>query len=199
MLASTGPIKGTPDEWAFEPKLDGWRAIVTVDGSVTARTRTGRDITDSLPDLTPLADVYRGRSLVLDGELVAGKGDARSFYRLAPAVSSRKPAAHRRTAPLAFVAFDLLWDGEDCTRLPYEAPRSRLEALNLRGDHWCLAPSFREIGDRLFVACHELGLEGVVAKKLTSRYKPGERSPSWVKVKTPEWRAVHGPKRLSER
>ena len=56
MLASTGAIAAPVDDWAFEPKLDGWRALVYVDSIVTARTRTGRNATVSLPELTPFAD-----------------------------------------------------------------------------------------------------------------------------------------------
>ena len=62
MLASTGTIAAPVDDWAFEPKLDGWRALVYVDNAVTVRTRTGRDVSVSLPELEPLAHVLRGRN-----------------------------------------------------------------------------------------------------------------------------------------
>ncbi len=69
MLASnvTGRA-ATSGEWRFEPKLDGWRALVTVDDKVTVRTRTGRDVTESLPELAGLADALTGRTAALDDE-----------------------------------------------------------------------------------------------------------------------------------
>src|SRR5438132_1060006 len=99
MLASMKPPT-VAAEWAFEPKLDGWRALVYVEDAVTVRTRPGRDITDRVDSLQALADL--GRRFVLDGELVADAGRAGDFYRLGPNLraSSRKD--------ITFVAFDLL-------------------------------------------------------------------------------------------
>jgi bifunctional non-homologous end joining protein LigD len=79
MLASLQPPT-EPAEWALEPKLDGWRALVYVDGVVTVRTRTGRDVTANLPHLQELAEL--GRRVVLDGELVADAARTHPFYRL---------------------------------------------------------------------------------------------------------------------
>src|SRR4051794_35844591 len=87
MLATTRrPTEGA--EWAIEPKLDGWRAIAYVDDGVTIRTRSGRDITQSVPELAPLA--VTGRRMILDGELVADAGRASDFYRLGPRLWSRR-------------------------------------------------------------------------------------------------------------
>jgi ATP-dependent DNA ligase len=84
MLASTGPMTGTMKDWAFEPKLDGGRALVYVDGSLMVRTRNDGDITSSLPELSPLAREPAGRHVVLDGELVAQQGRPFDFYRIGP-------------------------------------------------------------------------------------------------------------------
>src|SRR2546421_6227118 len=81
MLASTQPPTGGA-EWAFEPKLDGWRALAYVDGAVLVRTRTGRDITEHVDNLQALAAL--GRRFVLDGELVAESGRAGDIYLLGP-------------------------------------------------------------------------------------------------------------------
>jgi ATP-dependent DNA ligase len=53
-------------------------------------------------------------------------------------------------------------------------------------------------GPELMAACGQLGLEGLVAKRLDSIYRPGERSRNWVKAKCPDWRVHHAPRRLSE-
>src|SRR5947209_7842885 len=129
MLASTQPPTAGAD-WAFEPKLDGWRALAYVDGVVMVRTRTGRDITEHVENLQALAGL--GRRFVLDGELVAESGRAGDFYRLGPNLRS----SSRRD--VTFVAFDLLVLDQDnlCGR-PYHERRRLLENLDLIGDGWC--------------------------------------------------------------
>jgi bifunctional non-homologous end joining protein LigD len=179
-----------PQTWRFEPKLDGWRALVTIDGEATVRTRRGRDITRSLPELTALPRRLRDRDAVLDGELVVGNGSADDFYRLGPRLARRSGGC-----PVTFVAFDLLWlDGGDMTRQPYAVRRRRLESLRLDGCYRT-AESFECDPLDLLIACSELGVEGVVAKRLDGRYRPGQRSTDWIKVKTPVWRERHAPRR----
>lgn len=99
MLATSGIPR---DQWAAEPKLDGWRARVLVDGDChVVRTRSGRAITDSVPSVAGVS----GLNVVLDGELVADAGRLDDFYRLGPSVA-RRPRI--RGTEVTFVAFDLL-------------------------------------------------------------------------------------------
>src|SRR4051812_34743947 len=84
MLASSRRVTARPGDWAVEPKLDGWRALVYVDGLVTVRTRRGKDISPALPELAGLVNALDGHSAVLDGELVVGYGHPWSFYKLRP-------------------------------------------------------------------------------------------------------------------
>jgi ATP-dependent DNA ligase len=177
--------------WSFEPKLDGWRAMVYVDGGVTVRTRTGRNITNQLPELASLAAVIGG-PCILDGELVTGAGRPGDFYWVAPRMSMRP--GHPKRGPLTFVAFDLLCDQTgSTTRLPYRERRARLEALNLTGRAWATVSAFGDDVRALMAACEQLRLEGIVAKRADSPYRPGVRSADWLKLKTAEWRAVHAP------
>ena len=89
------------DGWAFEPKLDGWRAVVHVhDSGVTVYSRPGRNVSDSVPQLGRVAGAVPAGT-VLDGELVAGSGRASSFYQLSPHLSTKRAA-------VTFAAFDLL-------------------------------------------------------------------------------------------
>ena len=189
MLATRAPLVGTMAEYAFEPKLDGWRCMVTVDeGRITVRTRTGRDVTAALPELAPLATLG---SAILDGELVAGDGRPTDFYRIGPRMQGRRP-----TLPLTFVAFDVLWhDDRAVVHRPYWERRALLGSLQVAGDAWQTVPSFVGDGPELFAACSDLGLEGLVAKRLTSRYHPGRRSAEWIKAKCSDWRVVHAPLR----
>jgi len=90
MLASSGTVATPASAWAFEPKLDGWRVLVSIDGDLTVRTRNGHNITASVPELAPMAAALKGRSIVLDGELVARQGRPFDFYGLAPRLSATR-------------------------------------------------------------------------------------------------------------
>jgi bifunctional non-homologous end joining protein LigD len=74
MLASTGPIAAPATDWAFEPKLDGWRVLLYFDAALIVRSRNGHDITTAVPELAPIVEQLAGRPVVLDGELVARQG-----------------------------------------------------------------------------------------------------------------------------
>jgi bifunctional non-homologous end joining protein LigD len=83
---------------------------------------------------------------------------------------------------LTYIVFDVLeHEGQDKTRLPYSERRSLLDSLELDGLYWRTSPAFDD-GEAVFTACQERRLEGVVAKRRGSIYRPGERG-SWVKVK----------------
>jgi bifunctional non-homologous end joining protein LigD len=196
MLAANRPSRVPPSTWALEPKLDGWRALVYVeDGQVEVRTRRGRSITEQVPELAGLAE-HIGRACVLDGELVAGAGRPWDFYRLAPRLACRADrfANARR---VTFVAFDVLWlDDGLVTALPYARRRQLLEGLALAGPASATVGSFDEPVDDVMEACVSLGLEGMVAKRTDSPYRPGVRSDDWLKLKTADWRAVHAPRRI---
>lgn len=188
MLAVPGRIRGHEDHFAFEPKWDGWRALVTLAvGALEVRTRTGRPVWDTVPELAGLLDGVARPSVVLDGELVAHSGSPSSFYRLG---RDGGPAL-RSAVPLTFVAFDVLWLDGDVTGCPYEHRRGLLEELELAGPAWCTSPSYLGIGAKLFAACAALGLEGLVAERLDGRYHAGVRSDVWVKAKCSAWVAQH--------
>ena len=195
MLASAGAIRGDASEYAFEPKFDGWRAMVSVaSGKVAVSTRTGRTVTGSVPELGGLAEALFGRSVVLDGELVAHRGTPSSFYRVGGRMAAKRPVAievARARTPLTFVAFDVLWLDGDVTGERYEDRRKMLESLELQGRAWCTTTSFEGAGAELFAACTTLGLEGLVAKRLNSRYEAGVRSKAWVKAKCADWLSNH--------
>lgn len=198
MLASSGPLPSGAG-WRFEPKLDGWRVLVYVDGTLDVRTRTGRSITASVPELAGLVDAIRGRSAVLDGELVAGQGRPSDFYRLGPRLSASRPRSVRRRSekePLTLAVFDLVYlDGVDLRPAEYLERRAELESLSISGPRWCTVASYDTDGAAVLASCGELDLEGVVAKRVTGRYRAGARTRDWIKVKTPMWREDHGPRR----
>lgn len=201
MLASSGLIRGEADDYAFEPKMDGWRAIVSVAaGRLTVRTRNGHDVTASVPELGSLSDLFFGRSVVLDGELVAHTGTPSSFYRLSGRMAARRAiavATARSRTPATFVAFDVLWVDGDVTRASYRERREMLESFDIKGPAYCTVSSFPGAGAELFAACDAMKLEGLVAKRLDSRYEQGVRSKSWVKAKCSAWLTEHAGHRHS--
>lgn len=81
---------------------------------------------------------------------------------------------------------------EDLTRRPYTERRELLESFELAGPAWCTISAFPGAGAELFAACTALGLEGLVAKRLTSTYEPGARSKHWIKAKCADWFEHHG-------
>jgi bifunctional non-homologous end joining protein LigD len=192
MLAVAGPMPKGPG-WAFEFKWDGVRSIVTVDDGVRAMSRNDRDVSGSYPELATLAEVAEGHRLVLDGEIVAiGKAGRPDFGLLQQRMHVQRPTISLlRQTPVSFFAFDLLEeDGESLITLPYGERRGRLAVLELpRPPTIDVPPSFRNVdGEDLLAVATAQDLEGVVAKRLSSRYLPGRRSSDWVKV--PIWKTI---------
>lgn len=171
MLAKPGPLPAGAD-WRFELKLDGFRAIVSTTGGLRVRSRRGWRMESLVPELADLPP-----RLMLDGELVAfGQDKLPSFPRLCERMLHGRPGI-----PVAYMIFDVLErDGLGLLNWTYQQRREVLEDLNLRGSHWETGMSFED-GNRLFDTVCDLGFEGVVAKRLGQRYRPGERL--WVKTK----------------
>jgi bifunctional non-homologous end joining protein LigD len=197
MLATTGQPARNPAAWAWECKWDGWRALAYIDGGLKVRTRRGREVSDSLPELGGLVDALDRHTAILDGELVACPDGVVDFYALAPRMlhTGRMARWAAASVPVTFVAFDLLHlDGQDLTGRPLVERKRLLDDLALVGPAWATNRWYPD-GDTLFAACMELNHEGVVAKRLDSLYLPGQRVRTWLKQKCPEWKRVHAPRR----
>jgi bifunctional non-homologous end joining protein LigD len=189
MLATPGPLAvGEPDEWAYEFKWDGVRGLLrVVDGTPTLTSRVGRDLTPSVPELLPLARALAPHPVLLDGELVVvDDAGVPAFSHVLRRVTGAEPSARDRARyPVSFVAFDLLHlDGRSLLSLPYDERRWLLEDVLPEGDAWAPTPSFTgQVGPDVFRGAAAMGIEGVVAKRRSSPYLPGRRSPDWVKTK----------------
>jgi bifunctional non-homologous end joining protein LigD len=187
VLAQTLPYR--PDDWAFEYKWDGVRAIFRWDGNdFSFQSRNQLDITPRYPEIRPLAEVFGSRPVILDGEVIAlDEHERPSFSRLQRRMHVRDAVAVRRLmkqVPVWFVVFDVLWlDGRPLIDQPWIQRRDRLEELELEGPAWLRSPAHVGRGAEVLEAARNLKLEGVVAKKLTSVYQPGVRSPDWLKIK----------------
>jgi bifunctional non-homologous end joining protein LigD len=191
MLATLGqlPPKGQDTQWAYETKWDGERAICVVDGGrITLWSRNDRDLTVSYPELRGLGAQLGSTQAVLDGEIaVVDSRQRSSFSRLQRRMHIASAAEARRLAtedPVVYLIFDLLYlDGRSLLGLPYSDRRELLDGLELDGSNWRTPPALRGGGAAAVRMSQRLGQEGVVAKRRTSTYRPGRRSPDWVKIK----------------
>jgi bifunctional non-homologous end joining protein LigD len=185
MLATAGPLPGGGG-WAYELKWDGVRALAVCEGGATRLfARRGNEISVAYPELAGLGATLS--DAVLDGEVVVFDATGRpSFRDLAERMHVRERHRADRLAttyPVTYLLFDVLrLNGVDLLDVGYESRRLLLEELDLGGGRWMTPPSFDD-GAATMAASRENGLEGVVAKRLGSPYRPGLRSPDWVKVK----------------
>ena len=177
MLLGPGPIP-SGEGWAFEIKFDGFRAIVSTDDGLQVRSRRAWNMSERVPELRELPP-----GLVLDGELVAFNDAGAPHW---PLVVERVLHGNR-AIPLTFVAFDLLRvDGHDVTCNPWSQRRTPLEGIWSKRRCARLADVFDD-GQTLFDAVVDHGLEGIVAKRRNSIYRPDYRG--WTKIKNPSyWR-----------
>ena len=189
MLATPSGLPPDQTRWAYEMKWDGIRAVGYVDGGrLTLRSRNDRDVTSSYPELRALGEALGSTQLIVDGEIVALDENGRpSFGRLQQRLGVTAASQTRRLAsthPVVYILFDLLHlDGQSTLSLPYTQRRELLEGLELSGPAWQTPPPLDGDGEDLLDATREQGLEGLLAKRMDSTYRPGRRSSSWLKIK----------------
>jgi bifunctional non-homologous end joining protein LigD len=189
MLAGAGELPAREEKWSFEVKWDGVRAIAYVKpGRLRLESRNLNEITETYPEVRGILRDLGMREAVFDGEIVAFGDDGRpSFERLQRRINVSSASAVRRlsaSTPVVYAVFDLLYlDGHSLMALPYEQRRARLEELALGGPAWRVPANHPGHGRALLDATEAQGLEGVVAKRLDSRYEPGRRTGAWIKIK----------------
>ncbi|MFL5869896.1 MAG: non-homologous end-joining DNA ligase [Solirubrobacterales bacterium] len=189
MKATLAKLPSDDEGWGYEIKWDGVRAIAYCEpGHVRLESRNLRDITAQYPEVGRIREAVGGDTVILDGELVAFDDDGRpSFQRLQHRMHVASESEVRRRmgeTPVTYVIFDLLYaGGRVLFDEPYSERRARLEALGFDGEAWQTPAYHRGDGAALQKASREQGLEGVIAKRLDSRYRPGKRGRDWLKVK----------------
>jgi len=194
MLASQGTAIPRGPGWTHEIKWDGMRVLADVTGGrLRLLSRNENDVTTSFPELGSLVGPGMPDDMLLDGEVVSLDNGLPSFSALAERmhVSDARKARHLAvTRPVTFMVFDLLrLDRVDLTSRPLAQRRAALESMGLDGPNAQVPPTYED-GDALHAATLERGLEGVVSKRLSSRYHPGRRSPDWLKFPHREARSV---------
>jgi bifunctional non-homologous end joining protein LigD len=176
MLATLTEDLPRGEGWEFEPKWDGYRAVGYVrGGEAKLVSRNGNDLTQRFATVAKeLPKALRTPDAVVDGEVVALDSGGKSSFS----------AMQQGSAQLAYEVFDVLEvDGEPVVDLPLAERRARLERLVARNPVVQVSGSFED-GNALFEAAQEQGLEGVMAKRTSSRYVEGGRGRDWLKIKT---------------
>jgi bifunctional non-homologous end joining protein LigD len=181
MLATPGGLPTGP-EWVYEVKWDGMRVLAEVsDGVLRLLTRTGRDVTANFPEFAVIADL--APDVLLDGEAVLLDDGVPSFAALAERLHGPVSPARAAARPATLMVFDVMrLYGVPLLDRPLDERRATLERMDVDPLPTVeLSPLYTD-GGALFEATARRGMEGVVAKLKESPYRPGRRSPSWVKV-----------------
>ena len=188
MLAKLAREMPVGEQWAYEPKWDGFRCIVFRDGKeIELGSRNEKPLTRYFPDLIEPLLAALPDGAVVDGEIVIKTDDGLDFdllsLRIHPAAS--RVAMLAEATPAAFVAFDLLAEGKtDLRELPFGERRAKLEAMlgsTVPQVHLTPITHDPEKAREWFDTFEGAGLDGVVAKDLNGTYKEDERG--WLKVK----------------
>lgn len=189
MLATLVDGPFDDDDWLFEIKWDGVRAIATVTPGAppSVHSRTGRDLLAQFPELTELHRAFGRGPFIVDGEIVALDRQGRSsFQRLQPRLNRRSSdPALERSVPATFAVFDLLYAGrKDLRSSPLEERKAALQRLVRDGaPHVMLSKHVIGSGKKLYGLAKRQALEGIIAKRRDSPYLE-RRSRLWLKIKT---------------
>lgn len=176
MLPTLRKFPFSHPDWIFEPKWDGYRALCLIDDkSVRFMSRKKKELTKRFSELSIIYRAIKGRSAILDGEIVALDRNGRPRF---------ENLQNQVKGVVAYVAFDcLMLNGNDLRNEPLIVRKSVLKGLIKKSPHITLTEYVVEDGKQLFVKMEKLGLEGVVAKRADSVYGGG-RTREWLKIKT---------------
>ena len=185
MLALPAEAPFSSDNWVFEVKWDGIRAISYVKQGLSIRSRNQKELIDNFPELSELNDLTR--DTVLDGEIVVMKDGKPDFQTLIQRRQNTNPGEIRYMSgkfPATYIIFDILEkDGEELLDIPLMERKKILKNSVNEGNFIVLSIFVEETGVDYYRAALEKGLEGIMAKKKQSSYEPGKRSNNWLKIK----------------
>jgi bifunctional non-homologous end joining protein LigD len=195
MPTTIHPMLATPvdkpfdgDDWLFEIKWDGYRAIAFIeDGKLRLVSRNQNELTDRFPELRDLPKFVHAKTAILDGEVVALDDEGRASFSLMQQRTGFRPGGRRGTAKsevlVLYYAFDLLYlDGYDLRKLPLEDRKKKLASILITGDSLRYSDHYEKQGKALFEMARAKGLEGILAKKRDSIYQE-RRTSEWLKIK----------------
>lgn len=185
MLASSAEAPFSSEDWIFEVKWDGIRAISYVNGELSIRSRNQKELIVTFPELSELKDLTR--DTVLDGEIIVMKDGRADFATLIKRSQNTKPGDidyMARKFPATYIIFDILEkEGEKLLDIPLMNRKEILKNSVREGNFVVLSLFVEETGIAYYTAALEKGVEGIMAKKKQSLYEPGKRSNNWLKMK----------------
>lgn len=185
MLARSAQAPFASDEWIFEVKWDGIRAVSYVSEELSIRSRNQKELKDNFPELSELKDL--ARNTVLDGEIIVmkdGKADFAALIRRSQSTKASDIDYLARKFPATYVLFDILEkDGKKLLDIPLIERKRILENSVREGKFVVLSMFIEGTGTDYYRAALEKGVEGIMAKKKQSFYEAGKRSDDWLKIK----------------
>ncbi len=188
MLCETRDDAFSDPNWIYELKLDGWRILAERKGQeVTLRSRNGKDLLSSFPELARALRALPLTQVVIDGEVACLDETGRpNFQRLQQRARLSRSADVRRAmveSPATFLAFDLIGlEGYDLRQLKLTDRKAVLQHLVPRSGPVQYLDHVQRQGEAFFQQVERMGLEGIIAKKADSKYVGGRR-PVWVKIR----------------
>jgi DNA ligase D-like protein (predicted ligase)/DNA ligase D-like protein (predicted polymerase)/DNA ligase D-like protein (predicted 3'-phosphoesterase) len=189
MLARSADKPPTSEDYLYEIKWDGIRAMIVLDeGEIRIRGRNGMDFTKQFPELLIPDQAFRATSALFDGEIVCLEADGKpNFKDVIHRMNQKTEGSIERAKakhPAVCYVFDCLYlDGRPIVNEPLTLRREWLEDT-IKKDSPYRASGVIEDGAAFFEAVKQMGLEGIMAKKRDSTYVPGKRSDAWLKIKT---------------
>ena len=196
-MAATLTVKPFRDEdWLFEIKWDGYRVEAVVrDGKVRIWTRRRNDAATYFGDFLSPPSWIDARQAIVDGEVVAfDEHGTPDFGVLQEHISDVRAGRANATRGLVYQAFDLMYlDGRSLLAVPLEERKRLLKSVLKESARVRYASHVETEGVAFYEAARKLNVEGIVGKHRRSRYEPGRRSPTWLKIKIrPEQELVVG-------
>ena len=188
MLAESIEKPFDSDEWLFEIKWDGYRAVAFIEnGKVRLVSRNQNELTARYPELKDMTEFVKAKTAILDGEVVALDDHGRASFSLMQQRTGFRPGGRKAVAkaevPVLYYAFDLIYlDGYDWRRMNLEERKAKLKSILVQGDSLRYSDHYEAQGKALFEIAREKKLEGILAKKRNSCYEE-RRSRDWLKIK----------------
>jgi bifunctional non-homologous end joining protein LigD len=185
MLAKEAAKPFSDEDWIFEIKWDGFRALAYVNEKISLRSRNNKELIDNFPELQELKQLTR--NVVLDGEIVIikdGKPDFQVLQERGKVVKPTEIQSQTLRQPAQYVVFDILEkDGKPLVNLPLLERKRILKESVKEGKYILLSDFVEEKGEAYYKAALEKGIEGVMAKRKNSHYQQGIRTGDWLKMK----------------
>ena len=188
MMASLVDKPPAGDQWLYEVKWDGVRALCFIENQrLSIYSRSGNRCDQQYPEVSVLPHYLDAATAIVDGEIAVLDENGRSSFSLIQpriAVTDPNSIAHlSRSSPVTLFLFDLLYlDGYDLRNVPLEERKCLLKGILRPTDSIRYSDDFTANGDAMLEAARQMGLEGILAKRRQSRYE-GRRSQEWLKIK----------------